>query len=574
MMRRRCFHMPLLFLIAPILLSSRGIIATAQQGQTADAITGRVLSDDGNPLVNAKVYANEAEARGPNRITRSAITDDEGFFRLTRLPPGEYYISCSAAGYLAAAVSATERPTKPNDRYFRPGSSVTITLKKGGVITGRVTDAEDRAVAAIPVSLEYVRDDHDRPMSATDVGQEEWTDDRGVYRFYSLRSGSYLVRVGGRWRRQDRGPSSFDTDAPTYYASATRETAEEVKVRAGEETTGIDIRYRGERGYAIRGTIAGTDFNRPAHLRLNHWPSGAQAGFTYARVEDQALKFDFEGLPNGEYELIADRMVSDDDDGAASPPRRVAIKGADVNGIEMRLIPRSSISGRLVIAEGSAVCQPEQRRQLSDVSLILYRDGAARPDPPFYRANQQGEVAAPGLEAGRYRLGARLPLLGWYVREITQSGPAPTNRPVDVSRQGLMLRPGERKTGITVTMAEGAALLGGRVVPAAEGARLPARVRVHLVPAEAGSVDNVLRYAETNTRDDGSFAFRHLAPGRYWILARSVPEEEPSKQPLRPAAWDAESRTKLWRDARAAKAAIELQPCQNVTGHVLRYDAQ
>jgi hypothetical protein len=84
----------------------------------------------------------------------------------------------------------------------------------------------------------------------------------------------------------------------------------------------------------------------------------------------------------------------------------------------------------------------------------------------------------------------------------------------------------------------------------------------------------VLRYAETGTLDNGSFALRHLAPGRYWILARPMPDEESSEQPARPAAWEAESRAKLRRDAKAANAEIELQPCQNVTGHVLHYDAQ
>jgi protocatechuate 3,4-dioxygenase beta subunit len=573
MMRRRCYHPLLLILIAPILFSSPALIAAVQQAQTADAIIGRVLGDDGNPLVNAQVSAHEAEPRGPRPTSRYATTDDEGYFRLTRLTPGQYSISCRAAGYLPATVRATERPIKPDDLYFRPGASVTITLKKGGVITGRVIDAEDRAVVAIPMGLEYVRDENDRPMPVSDAGQEVLTDDRGVYRFFGLRPGSYLVRAGGRGR-QNWGASAFDTDAPTYHASATRETAAEVRVRAGEETTGIDIRYRGDRGYAIRGTVAGTDLGRPPHLRLNRWPGGGQAGSTYARVEDQSLRFDLEGLPDGEYELIASRESSGDDDGAASPPRRVTIKGAEVNGIELRLIPLSSISGHFVIAEGPPVCQSEQRQRLLNVSFTLYRDGAARPTTPQYGANRQGEFMARRLEAGRYRLGAWLPHPGWYVSAITHPDPAPAHRPVDLSRDGLTLRPGERKTGVTVTLAEGAAGLYGRVVPTATEARVPARVRVHLVPAETGSADNVLRYAETGRLDNGSFALRHLAPGRYWILARPGPDEESSELTARPAAWDAESRAKLRRDARAANAEIELQPCQNVTGHVLRYDAQ
>jgi hypothetical protein len=84
--------------------------------------------------------------------------------------------------------------------------------------------------------------------------------------------------------------------------------------------------------------------------------------------------------------------------------------------------------------------------------------------------------------------------------------------------------------------------------------------------------DDALRYAETAMRDDGSFAMRHLAPGRYRLLALPEPDEESSEGSPRPAAWSPESRAKLWREARAVKAEIELQACQRVLGYVLRYE--
>jgi hypothetical protein len=122
-----------------------------------------------------------------------------------------------------------------------------------------------------------------------------------------------------------------------------------------------------------------------------------------------------------------------------------------------------------------------------------------------------------------------------------------------------------------MTVAEGAALLVGRVIPA-EGAQLPTILRVHLVPAEPASADDALRYAETAVDSNGSFGMRHLAPGRYWLLARPAPDEESSKASPRPAAWSAESRAKLWREARAAKVEIELQACQRVMDYVLRFE--
>src|SRR5262249_39676226 len=156
-----------------------------------------------------------------------------------------------------------------------------------------------------------------------------------------------------------------------------------------------------------------------------------------------------------------------------------------------------------------------------DVSLILHRDGVAQPEPTQERPNQQGEFVSRGLAAGRYWLGTWLPHIEWYLRAISAPGSVSSQRlsarPIDISRQGLALRPGERTTGLIVTVAEGAAYLSWKVVPAIEGASLPARLRVYLVPAEPSLADDTLRYAEADTESDGRFNMRHLAPGRYWL---------------------------------------------------------
>ena len=160
----------------------------------------------------------------------------------------------------------------------------------------------------------------------------------------------------------------------------------------------------------------------------------------------------------------------------------------------------------------------------------------------------------------------------WYLRAITQPGSAPANRPVDVSRQGLMLQPGERATGLVITVAEGAAFLSGKVISSNEGASLPTQLRVYLVPAESASADDALRYVETEVESNGRFTMRHLAPGRYWLLARLAPDAESQEARPRPAAWSAESRAKVLREARAAKVEVELQACQRVMDYVLRYE--
>ncbi len=80
--------------------------------------------------------------------------------------------------------------------------------------------------------------------------------------------------------------------------------------------------------------------------------------------------------------------------------------------------------------------------------------------------------------------------------------------------------------------------------------------------------DDLLRYAQTFAQSDGKFAFEDLAPGKYWLLLRVIPE---GASLARPIAWDSNERAKLRREAEATKVEIELQPCHRVSNYALRY---
>jgi hypothetical protein len=55
------------------------------------------------------------------------------------------------------------------------------------------------------------------------------------------------------------------------------------------------------------------------------------------------------------------------------------------------------------------------------------------------------------------------------------------------------------------------------------------------------------------------------------IYARQLTEKEANDDQVRPLAWDAVERTKLRREAIAAKNGIDLRPCDRVKDYVLRY---
>jgi hypothetical protein len=135
---------------------------------------------------------------------------------------------------------------------------------------------------------------------------------------------------------------------------------------------------------------------------------------------------------------------------------------------------------------------------------------------------------------------------------------------------GVTLKQGEKLSGIEMTIAYGAASLGGKIVPATEGAQLPKRLRVHLIPAETAAADDLLRHTEAPVRGDGSFEFKHIAPGKYLLHTRQAAEKEATDDHTRPTAWDAAERAKLRREATAANNEIELKACQRVKDHNLR----
>ncbi len=561
------------------------LTAKAQMG----VITGRVVSEDGSGIPNMTVILSQVAASrsGASGVRpERTVTDSAGNFKFENLEPRHYSVSVAISkGYIYQPLPVSERRSP---YYYRIGDNVTFTLIKGGVITGRVTTSTGEPMIGVQVSAMMVRDIDGRPLPMNSGGRPRPTDDRGVYRLYGLRPGAYVVFTRGNSSMSQISP--YDGGAPTYYPSSTRETAVEITVANSDEATGIDIRYRGERGHTISGVVTGVaDPAQPnigVSITLLNASSGSIAGSGYARQEEGQNGFAINGLTDGEYEIIARRASADSGASASSPPRRVTVSGADVGGVELRLAPLASVSGKVVIGASPNACESKDKFLLDEIVVSARRDSA--PSSVGERLtsfsiggslNERGEFSISGLGAGRYFFSPRLPYENWYVKSVTAPGAATSRRAssrsvatYDAGRHGITLRPADRASGLIVTISDGAAGLRGKVAPGIEGAATPARMMVHLTPAEPVSADEVLRYAETVAGKDGSFEFIHLAPGRYLLLARAAPQIEPGLGPRAPAAWDANERAKLRREALAAKNEIELQPCQRVKDHVLRFN--
>ena len=182
-------------------------ITIPANAQTRGAITGRVVAEDGNGLANMTIQISAIGSQ--SSLRRSTTTDEEGRFRFADLPARSYDISVlNTREYVWA-------PARVGRRYYQFGENVNFTLIKGGVITGRVTNAIGEPVIGMWVVAIRVRDSEGRPVRGSLSGTSRMTDDRGVYRIFGLSPGGYIVAGNGRSNIfLNFNTSRYDDEAP------------------------------------------------------------------------------------------------------------------------------------------------------------------------------------------------------------------------------------------------------------------------------------------------------------------------------------------------------------------------
>ncbi|MFN0124625.1 MAG: hypothetical protein ACKV2V_29335 [Blastocatellia bacterium] len=314
-------------------------------------------------------------------------------------------------------------------------------------------------------------------------------------------------------------------------------------------------------------------------VTLKHAATDTVFNRTFVMSRSGTLTYALYGVPDGEYEVTAERDSPGGND-AASAPRRVLVSGRDATGVDLTLMPLASVTARLQLETDAAKCETKRKAAFEEQLFVLQpeennnnpsRQGVRRVffDNSLVAPERTGELSFRNLQIGRYHLVAKLLDDSWYVRSITLPGapvkatPKAPAKPTltDVARNGLTLKSGDKITGLTVKVAEGAAAVKGKIK---SDEPLPPMLRVYVVPVEKERAEDVLRYAETGVATDGAFSVGHLAPGKYWLLTRL--EIDDAKKKI----WDNAERAKLRREAEAANVVVELQACQRVTNYELR----
>ncbi|HKU72303.1 MAG TPA: carboxypeptidase-like regulatory domain-containing protein [Pyrinomonadaceae bacterium] len=534
---------------------------------TTGTIDGKVVNESGQPMAGAMVFARTVNA-GFNRIT---ITDLDGNFRINGLETGLYVVGANAPAYTSA-------PGDPDaQNYYRLGDSARVEIVRGGAITGTVTNSIGEPVIAVRVRAMLIRDVKGQtPRTPTIAAFEQPTDDRGIYRIYGLPPGTYLVSAGGASYVFNNNP--FESDIPTFAPSSTRDNAAEIMVRSGEEVA-ADIRYRGEPGHSISGTVKIVGTNS-ATLFLTRPGSNIPVATS---IQIPGMRgFILSGLGDGDYDLVAQESIANPGATlvtlALSEPKRITVKGADVTGIEVVTKRLGSISGKILLEPTKAPeCEGKRPPVLAE-TLVRFRrpDKESDKDPLAMRLlsgsaspDTAGAFSLRNLLPGKYQFEPRFYARYWYLQSITMqsAGPKPTR--IDAAANWTTLKSGEQLSNLTITLAEGAASIRGTVPPSTDST-LPPAVIVYLIPNDRDKVEDVLRFFVTDVASDGTFTFNSVPPGKYLVLTQTAVDPQIAntaklRQPDAVAA-----RTKLRRTAETKKSEIELKPCQNLADYQLK----
>ena len=580
---RTYLHNVLAALILLLILSSAVAAQSKADENSTDAtrtgkISGRVVNDAGQPLADALV---SIRTYGFGAASHTTTTDSDGSFQMTGLDSVAYLISASFPGYVPAPRDPDVNPIG----YYRVGDSVSLEMIKGGVITGAVTRSPGDPVVAVPVRAYMIRDGKGQPARYGTPFREKTTDDRGVYRIYGLAPGTYLVAAGGG-NSSAYNVSAYGTDVPTYAPSSTRDTAAEIFVHSGEEIADVDIRYRGESGHAVSGVVnskLAVDQPQGFSITLVSTFNGASQPSYSSFQPPGGRGFAIYGVADGDYDAIAQSFLPATGEWILSEPRRIKVKGADVTGLELMASPLGSIAGHVALEDSKAPECKGKRRPLFGETLVgpWHNEKTAAKDQPQFvwglggptLPDKQGDFTLRNLAPGQYRFITRPMAKYWYLKSISwpstvtaATKTAQGNRPADAARNWTTLKSGDRLSGLTITLAEGAASLRGQI-DLAENQNLPSKLFVYWVPAEHEKAEDVLRFFASIVSADGTFSLSNLPPGRYRVVAQPASENDSNVLSKLRLPDEADARTKLLHDAEAAKIETELKPCQNVTDY-------
>jgi hypothetical protein len=335
-----------------LILAAAAVWAQPAEDKPA-AVFGTVVdAATGAPIVRAHVKCDGYVAGKSQQF--GALTNAEGKFSISGLPPGAYQLGAERIGYVAPVEGGA-----PGLRTtLRPGetkSDLKLKLEQTGAILGRVLDPDGNPVEGVRVVAETGgRANYSMAaFSAT-------TDEKGQYRLGGLGAGKYRVRA---MPLPLPFPPEVRTDGSeephsvaTYHPdSLTASGATRVEARSAVDLTGIDIRLQRIPKARVSGVVTGIpDGVRPQSVVISFVSNGA-GGETFNGVGADGA-FRLWNVTPGKYAVSA--RVPMQGRQIQSAPVEIEIARDHVDGLELKLVPPFEVTGKIEFESDSARPKP------------------------------------------------------------------------------------------------------------------------------------------------------------------------------------------------------------------------
>ena len=511
-------YLPAVLLTILSLATSLWAQATPKQTTKAPrgSISGRVTIKE-KSAEGVVVSLRKSDFMNPFEPAPRATTDQDGFYRIANVPPGNYEVSPAAPAFVPGDIKDSRGKTVlvGEDENVE---NINFALVRGGVITGRVTDADGRPVIQQPVFIYRADAFEQQPQTAQRplfVTKSATTDDRGIYRAFGLVAGRYKVGAGlsdDIYNAQPSGSGSIYK--PVFHPDASDQAkATVIEVGEGTEATNVDITLgRAMQTFAVAGRVVEGERGLPIpNLRLGlRRHVGRREDFVNTNVTTN-VQGDFiaEGLVPGKYTIFWMQMP-DRNNGMRLEAVTFDIIDQDLKGLTVKLVQGASMTGVVVLeTENKAAFAKFPELQLrayvtnpaSSSGLGSLASSSIAPD---------GRFQLTGLPGGRVNLSigaASSPFLakGFNIARIERDGV--TTPP------GLEIKDGEQLTGFRVVLAYGNATLRGIVN--LENGTLPNGARIFVRLTKPGENFSNMTPPQVDAR--GRFLIEGLATGMYEV---------------------------------------------------------
>jgi protocatechuate 3,4-dioxygenase beta subunit len=502
------------------------LCALAQSAQTnpntgTGTITGRVTIGDKPANGIAVVLMSSNNFYPERKAAAQAKTDADGQFRLTNVAAGRYEVMTAAPGFVMPRGSTRGFRNLGKTVNLAEGETIEkidFALVRGGVITGRITDADGRPVIGENVRLASAEQSNERGGPVFFNPFLYQTDDRGIYRIYGIAPGRYTVSVGEDGKsgmvRMGFGRSVFYTR--TFHPGVTDETkATVIEVAEGSETTNADITLgRSSQTFVASGRVVDAESGKPVtNVGVGYGSlleDGKRMGaFGIGSRTDADGRFRFEGLLPGRYAAFV--ATGDNESETYSVPVKFEISEGDVTGLVVKVRRGASISGVAVI-EGTN--DRAVLAKLAQLRLAAYPETETLSVPVFgqgNRINADGSFRISGLSPGKFRifLGGWPPLKGFSLLRVEREGVE--------QRAGVIEIPaGGEISGLRLVLEYGSGIVRGHV--RVENGTLPEGARMYLAARRPSHSEMSLPGVEVDAR--GNFVLEGLPTGQYQLRLR------------------------------------------------------